>query len=81
VGQIRHFGHGRLLVLALELALTDVGLESTVEVVGADAGVDDSEDDQDDGDDGESGEGFADGHVGEFARGLVHADELEEEVG
>jgi len=81
VGQIRHFGHGSLLVLALELALTDVGLEAAVEVVGADAGVDDGEDDEDDGDDGEGGKGFTDRHVGEFAQGFVHADELEEEVG
>lgn len=79
--QVGHFGHGDLLVLALELAFADVGFEAAVEVVGADAGVDDGEDDEDDGDDGEGGEGFADGFVGGFAHGLVHAHELEEEVG
>lgn len=81
VRQIGHFGHGGLLVLALELTFADMRLEATVEVVGADAGVDDGEDDEDDGDDGEGGERFADGLVGYFAQGLVHADELEEEVG
>ena len=79
--QVRHLRHGGLLVLALELALADVRFEAAVEVVGADAGVDDGEDDEDDGDDGEGGEGFADGLVNAFTRGFVHADELEEEVG
>ena len=80
MSQIRHFRHRDLLVLALELPFADMGLEASVEVVGADAGVDDGEDDEDDGDDGEGGERFADRQVDAFAFGLVHPDEFEEEV-
>ena len=56
--------------------------EAPAEIGGARNGVGDGEDDKDDGDDGEGGEGAADGVV-EVVTGavLVHADELEEEVG
>ena len=63
-------------------------LQASPEIGGAHARVDDCEDDQDDGDDGESGEGATDGVVEVAPRVarvvrvvLVHAHELEEEVG
>jgi hypothetical protein len=60
--------------------LCNVGLETLVEVMGADASVDNSENDEYDGDDSKGGERFAGRDVDCLTRRLVHAYKFEEKV-
>ena len=55
-------------------------LQPFVEIVHADAGVDDGQNDEDEGDGGEEGQGPACEKVCFEMSRLVHADELEQEV-
>lgn len=77
--QVIHL-HNLLFVVA-DLALHDEWLQTLVEVQHACYCVGDGEDDQDDGEHGEDGHGLSSGLVVLFVAGLVHADELEAEVG
>ena len=81
MGEIWHLRHAGLGIVAVELLRRDVGFEPAAEIGGAHARVDDGQDDEDDGDNGEGGEGFANREIRRSTRLLVHADELEEEVG
>jgi hypothetical protein len=81
--EVRELSHVILLcgLLATNLALHDVGLQSFVKVVSTHDGVGDGEDDQHNGDGRETGQTLADGKVVIRFAGLVHAGELEDEVG
>lgn len=57
-----------------------MGLQTAVEVVGAQAGVDDSDHNQDDGDDGEEGHRWSSGQVFEVSQLGVHPEQLEAEI-
>lgn len=69
------------LLLLLVLLLVDVGLQAAVEVVDAQAGVDDSHRDQDESNDSEEGHGVQGGEVKGHRFRVVHAEQLEAEVG
>lgn len=57
-----------------------MGLQTAVEVVGAQAGVDDSDHNQDDGDDGKEGHRRSSGQVFEVSQRGVHPEQLEAEI-
>ena len=69
------------LFLVLVLLLVDVGLEAAVEIVDAQAGVDNGHRDQDQSNDSEKGHGIQGGEVKGHRFRVVHAIQLEAEVG
>lgn len=81
IRHLRHIAIRQFLVLALHLPARDMRFQTLAEIGGAHACVDDGQDNEDDGEDGKGGERSANG-IEDFAvlTGLVHADELEEEV-
>lgn len=80
VWELGHVVH-LLCLLSANLPLHDMWFESLVEVGHAYRCIDDCEDNQNDGDNGETGQTLSDREVVVSARWLVHASELEDEVG
>lgn len=58
-----------------------MGLQSLVEVVHAHAGINYGHDDEDEGDDGEKGQRLLGWEIFLVSSRLVHADQLEQEIG
>lgn len=78
MGEVRHFHHVGLFLLALHLSTRNVWFESLPEIDRAHDSVDDCYDNQDDSNDGERRQGFANGNIALRSLGvLVHSDKLE----
>ncbi len=77
----RHFRHAALFLLGVDPSFGDVRHEPPTEIVHADAGIDDGEDDQNHRNHGEGRQIRSEVDVLLLLRGLIHPDQLEQEIG
>lgn len=72
--EIRHLGHFRFLVFALQLPARDMGFQSHVKVGSAKARIDDGQENEGDRNDVKSGHGLSDWNESLDLWSMIHSD-------